>query len=132
MRWVDEVVEAAPYVTTIETLDRYACDFCSHGNDLTADANGVDTYKWVKEAGRYKEVERTRGVSTTDIINRMLRVGQPESQENDAAEGEDGIEAAESSPYTGSKSPYLLTSQKLAQFGSGKDISVNHNSIYPS
>jgi len=25
------VVEAAPYVTTVETLDKYNCDFCVHG-----------------------------------------------------------------------------------------------------
>lgn len=31
IKWVDEVVEAAPYVTTIETLDKYDCDFCVHG-----------------------------------------------------------------------------------------------------
>lgn len=31
IKWVDEVVEAAPYVTTIETLDKYNCDFCVHG-----------------------------------------------------------------------------------------------------
>lgn len=31
IKWVDEVVEAAPYVTTIETLDKYNCAFCVHG-----------------------------------------------------------------------------------------------------
>lgn len=31
IKWVDQVVEAAPYVTTIETLDKHNCDFCVHG-----------------------------------------------------------------------------------------------------
>lgn len=31
IKWVDEVVEGAPYVTTLETLDKYDCDFCVHG-----------------------------------------------------------------------------------------------------
>lgn len=31
IKWVDEVVEGAPYVSTLETLDRYNCDFCVHG-----------------------------------------------------------------------------------------------------
>lgn len=31
IKWIDEVIEAAPYVTTIETLDKYDCDFCVHG-----------------------------------------------------------------------------------------------------
>lgn len=30
-KWVDEVVEAAPYVTKLETLDKYDCDFSVHG-----------------------------------------------------------------------------------------------------
>lgn len=31
IKWVDEVVEDAPYVTTLETLDKHECDFCVHG-----------------------------------------------------------------------------------------------------
>ena len=31
IKWVDEVVEGAPYITTLETLDQYQCDFCVHG-----------------------------------------------------------------------------------------------------
>lgn len=31
IKWVDQVVEGAPYVTTLETLDKYQCDFCVHG-----------------------------------------------------------------------------------------------------
>lgn len=48
IRWVDEIVEAAPYVTTIETLDKYDCDFCAHGNDITTTADGHDTYQAVR------------------------------------------------------------------------------------
>lgn len=33
IKWVDEVVPAAPYVTTLETLDKYNCDFCVHGSE---------------------------------------------------------------------------------------------------
>lgn len=55
IKWVDEVVEAAPYVTTLETLDKYNCDFCVHGDDITTTADGVDTYHLVK-AGRYRFV----------------------------------------------------------------------------
>lgn len=47
IKWVDEVVEGAPYVTTLETLDEYNCDFCAHGNDITTTAEGVDTYHLV-------------------------------------------------------------------------------------
>lgn len=33
IKWVDEVVEGAPYVTTLETLDDNDCDFCVHGGN---------------------------------------------------------------------------------------------------
>jgi len=72
IKWVDEVVEGAPYVTTVDTLDAHGCDFCVHGNDITMTADGTDTYHLVKGAGRYKECERTQGVSTTDLVGRML------------------------------------------------------------
>lgn len=31
IKWVDEVVEGAPYITNLETLDQHNCDFCVHG-----------------------------------------------------------------------------------------------------
>lgn len=34
IKWVDEVIENAPYVTTLDTLDEYNCDFCVHGGLL--------------------------------------------------------------------------------------------------
>lgn len=33
IKWVDEIVQGAPYVTTLETLDKYNCDFCVHGGE---------------------------------------------------------------------------------------------------
>lgn len=35
IKWVDQVVEGAPYVTTLETLDKYQCDFCVHGGEIS-------------------------------------------------------------------------------------------------
>ena len=52
IKWVDEVVEGAPYVTTLETLDQHNCQFCVHGDDITMTADGTDTYHIVKAAGR--------------------------------------------------------------------------------
>jgi len=76
-RWVDEVVEAAPYITYLETLEEYNCDFCVHGSDITLDANGNDCYALVKKANKYEEIERTDGISTSEVINRMLAIAMP-------------------------------------------------------
>jgi ethanolamine-phosphate cytidylyltransferase len=59
-------------LTTLEYLDKYNCDFCVHGDDVTTMADGTDCYSVVKEAGRYQECKRTEGVSTTDLVQRML------------------------------------------------------------
>ncbi len=83
IKWVDEVVEGAPYVTTLETLDKYDCEFCVHGDDISTTAEGLDTYKIVKDANRYRECERTQGVSTTDLVGRMLLLTREHQQRGD-------------------------------------------------
>jgi len=53
IKWVDEVIPDAPYTTHLETMDRYNCDFCVHGDDITVNANGVDCYQLVSHANQY-------------------------------------------------------------------------------
>lgn len=43
-----------------------------HGDDVTSDASGEDCYRYVKAAGRFLVVKRTPGISTTDLVGRML------------------------------------------------------------
>lgn len=71
-RWCGEVVEDAPYVTQPAWLDRYGCRYVVHGDDITLDANGEDCYQEMKDIGRFRVVKRTNGVSTTEIIHRIL------------------------------------------------------------
>ena len=71
-KWVDEVVPNAPYYTTVAMLDKYNCDYCVHGDDITTTADGTDCYFEVKQAGRYMECKRTIGISTTELVGRML------------------------------------------------------------
>ncbi|OMJ25616.1 Ethanolamine-phosphate cytidylyltransferase [Smittium culicis] len=71
-KWVDQVVKNAPYVTDLKFLEKYNIDFVVHGDDITTAADGTDCYQIVKDAGKYKEFKRTEGVSTTEIVGRML------------------------------------------------------------
>lgn len=41
-------------------------------DDITLTVDGKDTYEEVKREGRYRECKRTQGVSTTDLVGRML------------------------------------------------------------
>lgn len=135
IKWVDEVVEDAPYITTLDTLDKYQCDFCVHGNDITLDEDGLDTYRYVKTAGRYRECKRTEGVSTTDIVGRMLLMTKSHHAINEEqavpAEHSDQIRRDPSthSPWTGI-SQFLPTTQKIIQFAEGKDPNPGDRIVY--
>lgn len=129
IKWVDEVVENAPYVTNIETLDTYNCDFCVHGDDITLTAEGVDTYHIVKAQNRYQEVKRTQGVSTTDLVGRMLLLTKDhhEKDENKMPNKEQAVQLGSSnenvSPWTKS-CQFLATTKKIIQFSSGREPKV--------
>ncbi|XP_067938240.1 ethanolamine-phosphate cytidylyltransferase-like [Watersipora subatra] len=125
VKWVDEVVKDAPYTTQLQVLDEQNCDFCVHGDDITLTADGTDTYQLVKDAGRYKECKRTQGVSTTELVGRMLLATKAHfSQENKLKEDETLAELSKSpqgkSPYTGT-TQFLPTTQKIIQFSEGKE-----------
>ncbi|XP_017024067.1 ethanolamine-phosphate cytidylyltransferase isoform X2 [Drosophila kikkawai] len=136
IKWVDEVVLGAPYVTTLEVLDRNNCDFCVHGDDITMTAEGVDTYHLVKSANRYKEVRRTAGVSTTDLVGRMLlltrnhfRQGSAEYDIEKEGSSNMGQDSAAKSPWTGC-SQFLPTTQKIIQFSDGKSPNPGDKIVY--
>ncbi|XP_072035432.1 ethanolamine-phosphate cytidylyltransferase-like isoform X2 [Amphiura filiformis] len=138
IKWVDEVVEGAPYITELETLKKYDAEFCVHGNDITLDSDGNDTYRHVKSAGKYKECQRTAGVSTTDLVGRMLLMTKTHHlHSHSPGTGEDITadkpEAASTStmrsPYTG-VSQFLPTTQKLLQFASGIEPKPGDRIIY--
>jgi len=73
VKWVDEVVEDVPYSPTPEILLKHQVDLVIHGDDVAVDASGKNAYDAIVQAGvRFKTVPRTDGVSTTDLIDRML------------------------------------------------------------
>mmetsp|Transcript_28802 Transcript_28802/g.90775 ORF Transcript_28802/g.90775 Transcript_28802/m.90775 type:complete len:437 (-) Transcript_28802:276-1586(-) len=72
IKWIDEILHDVPYSPEIATLERARADFCVHGDDMPVNAQGVCAYDEMKRAGRLRIVKRTEGVSTTDIIGRLL------------------------------------------------------------
>jgi ethanolamine-phosphate cytidylyltransferase len=71
-RWATKAVPKAPYVTSLPWITHYGCQYVVHGDDITSDSDGKDCYRYVKAAGRFKVVKRTPGISTTDLVGRML------------------------------------------------------------
>ncbi|KAF3959839.1 hypothetical protein CMV_015391 [Castanea mollissima] len=74
-RWVDEVIPDAPWVLTLEFIDKHQIDYVAHDSLPYADASGAgnDVYEFVKSIGKFKETKRTDGISTSDIIMRILK-----------------------------------------------------------
>jgi glycerol-3-phosphate cytidylyltransferase-like family protein len=72
VKWVDEVIEAVPYEITEEFMNNlfkeYKIDYIIHGDDPCILPDGSDAYAHAKKAGRYKQIKRTEGVSSTDIV----------------------------------------------------------------
>ncbi|KAL9595048.1 MAG: hypothetical protein Q9219_006671 [cf. Caloplaca sp. 3 TL-2023] len=71
-RWSTKSIPFAPYVTSLPWISHYGCHYVVHGDDITSDSGGEDCYRFVKAAGRFLVVKRTPGISTTDLVGRML------------------------------------------------------------
>ncbi|XP_076895143.1 choline-phosphate cytidylyltransferase 2-like [Bidens hawaiensis] len=74
-KWVDEVIPDAPWVMNQEFIDKHQIDYVAHDSLPYADASGAanDVYEFVKSIGRFKETKRTEGISTSDIIMRIVK-----------------------------------------------------------
>jgi choline-phosphate cytidylyltransferase len=72
-KWADEIVEDAPWVVGVEHLTKYNIDFVSHGQDLSVDEFGNDVYQGLKDMGRFLVTQRTEGISTSDLIMRIVK-----------------------------------------------------------
>jgi hypothetical protein len=72
-RFVDEVVACCPWTITQEFIDEYKIDYVVHGEDACINEQGEDVYGFVKSIGKFKTIKRTDGVSTSDLIMRILK-----------------------------------------------------------
>lgn len=55
-----------------ELFTKHRIDYIVHGDDPCLLPDGTDAYEYPKKLGRFKAVKRTEGVSSTDIVGRML------------------------------------------------------------
>jgi len=141
-KWVDEVAPGSPYVTELKVMDEYGCDFCVHGDDLVTAADGTDCYAAVKDAGRFKVVKRTTGISTTDLVGRMLLLTKTHfisrNPDGSVKLTKKDIEDVQIESFTGNASnvvsqrisQFIPTSRRILQFSSGKEPKSNDKIAY--
>lgn len=72
-RYVDEVVRDCPWVIDNDFLEKHKIDFVAH-DDLPYTLGGHDdVYKEIKAKGMFLVTQRTEGVSTSDLVARIVR-----------------------------------------------------------
>ncbi|RHY01696.1 hypothetical protein DYB25_005521, partial [Aphanomyces astaci] len=95
-KWVDEVIEDSPWVLTEAFLDQHNIDFVCHDAIPYTDTSGTagdsgmfllgmlasfmkggvgdagDVYGHIKAIGKFHETTRTEGISTSDLIIRII------------------------------------------------------------
>lgn len=147
VKWVDEVITGVPYDLTPNFLDelltKHRIDYVIHGDDPCIMPDGTDAYENAKKIGRFKLIKRTEGVSSTDIVGRMLmctrnnpRLGAEENRvlakqfskgeganRSTAAEAVAGLSSSEQSPQQDHRtgiSRFMPTSRRIVQFSEGK------------
>jgi len=82
-KWVNGIYKDVPYVPIPEFLDKNKLDCIAHGDDPCLGLDGEDVYKEFKKLNKYREFKRTEGVSTTDIVGRLLMKGMDLQREHD-------------------------------------------------
>ncbi|ELU17438.1 hypothetical protein CAPTEDRAFT_20528 [Capitella teleta] len=72
-RYVDELVDNAPWELDDEFLTNNKIDFVAHDDLPYGAEDQEDIYKWLKDRGMFVATQRTEGISTTDVIARIIR-----------------------------------------------------------
>ncbi|KAJ8983136.1 hypothetical protein NQ317_014711 [Molorchus minor] len=72
-RYVDEVLRDAPWEYSDEFLEKYKIDFVAHDDVPYASEETDDIYGELKKRGMFVATQRTEGVSTSDIVAKIVR-----------------------------------------------------------
>ncbi|XP_017878849.1 choline-phosphate cytidylyltransferase A-like isoform X3 [Ceratina calcarata] len=72
-RYVDEVVRDAPWELSDEFLTKHKIDFVAHDDIPYMTDDSTDVYAALKAKGMFVATQRTEGVSTSDIVARIVK-----------------------------------------------------------
>ena len=72
-KWVDEIICPCPWVITLDFVEKNNIDYVAHDDAPYGSAGADDIYAAIKAAGKFKATQRTEGISTSDIILRIIQ-----------------------------------------------------------
>ncbi|KAI5169394.1 choline-phosphate cytidylyltransferase [Pancytospora epiphaga] len=74
-KYVDEIIEGSPWLITEDFLEKHGIDYVAHDDlpyQYKESADG-DLYLHLKQIGRFVPTRRTKDISTTELITRILQ-----------------------------------------------------------
>lgn len=72
-RYVDEVIENAPWTLDMQFLEEHKIDFVAHDEAPYPCPDAADCYQFVKDRGMFLPTKRANHISTTKIITGIIR-----------------------------------------------------------
>lgn len=72
-RYVDEVVRDSPWSAGEEFINEHKIDFVAHDDQPYTSPDHEDVYEFVKSHGMFVATKRTEGVSTSDLVARIVK-----------------------------------------------------------
>lgn len=123
-KWTTYVIENAPYNTRLKDIDRFEVDFVVHGDDMSLDENGKNSYQEIIDAGRMKIVKRTESISSTELVGRMLLCTRAHQLSS--------VEKALEEEMLGSfhRKNFLTTNRKILQFSNNSAPKPGDKIVY--
>lgn len=72
-KWVDEVIEDAPWTLDADFIAKHKIDFVAHDDIPYTSSNSQDVYEFVKNQNKFVATQRTSGISTSGIITSIVK-----------------------------------------------------------
>jgi cytidyltransferase-like protein len=76
---VDEIILNSPFITTREFVKKHKIDFVCHDPEPYPVPGNPDIFGWLKNENILLPIQRTEGISTTDLIERVLQIYVPQT-----------------------------------------------------
>lgn len=125
-KWVDQVVIGVEYYVTPEILEKVRCDYVVHGDDIAIRKDtGTDAYADVRASGKLKIIKRTEGISTTEIVGKMLLMTQTETVTNS-----ESVTVSDIVKHPPTDRKFLATTRRITQFASSSPPRADHKIVY--
>lgn len=72
-KWVDQVIVPCPWIITVDFMLQNGIHYVAHDDIPYTSGGQDDIYYEVKRLGMFRATQRTEGISTSDVILRIIK-----------------------------------------------------------